>query len=76
MEGVHNFVSVAEAAVREAGRFLRENLDTRAEATLKGDVDLVTKFDTGAQEILVGRLLAAYPGHGILAEEDLSRTGE
>jgi len=76
MEGVHNFVSVAEAAVREAGRFLRENLDTRAEATLKGDVDLVTKFDTGAQEILVGRLLAAYPGHAILAEEDLSRTGE
>ena len=75
MEDPLRFLPVAESAVREAGRFLRDNLDTRAEATLKGAVDLVTKFDTGAQEILAGRLLTAFPDHGILAEENLSKRG-
>lgn len=70
-----DFAATAESAIREAGRFLRDNLDTRAEATLKGEVDLVTKFDTGAQEILVGRLSGEFPDHGFLAEEDLSRPG-
>jgi myo-inositol-1(or 4)-monophosphatase len=69
------FLKVAEAAVREAGRFLRANLDRRAEADYKGEVDLVTEFDVGAQEILAGRLSEAFPEHGILAEENLARPG-
>ncbi|MGD1009159.1 MAG: inositol monophosphatase family protein [Candidatus Aminicenantales bacterium] len=69
------FLTVAEAAVREAGQFLKTNLDRRAEADYKGEVDLVTKFDVGAQEILAGRLSKAFPGHGILAEENLAKPG-
>ncbi len=74
--GVHEeFSRVGEAIVREAGRYLRENLGRRVEATFKGAVDLVTPFDIGAQEILVGRLSAAFPTHGFLAEEGLARQG-
>jgi myo-inositol-1(or 4)-monophosphatase len=69
------FFAVAEAAVREAGRYLKANLHRRAETVFKGEVDLVTEFDTGAQDILAGRLSEAFPDHGILAEEDLSRDG-
>ncbi len=69
------FAATAEAAVREAGRYLRENFGRRAETSYKGAVDLVTPFDLGAQEIIVGRLAAAFPSHGFLAEEGLARPG-
>jgi len=75
MENGPEFQAVAEAAVREAGLFLKGNLHLRAEASHKGEVDLVTEFDMGAQDILAGRLAEAFPGHGILAEEGLSRPG-
>jgi myo-inositol-1(or 4)-monophosphatase len=75
MDDLKEFVRVGEAAVREAGRYLRQNLGRRVEASYKGAVDLVTPFDLGAQEILVGRLAAAFPAHGFLAEEGLARAG-
>jgi myo-inositol-1(or 4)-monophosphatase len=75
MEPNADLLGVAEAAVRESGLFLRANLDRRAEADYKGEVDLVTEYDLGAQEILAGRLSGAFPDHGILAEENLSRLG-
>jgi myo-inositol-1(or 4)-monophosphatase len=70
-----DFQSVAEAAVREAGAFLRKNLDSRPEASFKGAVDLVTECDLAAQGMLADRLTAAFPDHGILAEEGLARPG-
>ena len=70
------FAKAGEAAVREAGRYLKANLGGAVEASYKGAVDLVTPFDLGAQEILVGRLSAAFPSHGFLAEEGLSRAGD
>ncbi len=75
MEPGQEIQSVAEAAVREAGLYLKSNLHRRAEASHKGEVDLVTEFDMGAQDILAGRLGGAFPSHGILAEEGLSRPG-
>ena len=69
------FLSVGEAVVREAGGYLRANLGRVVETSYKGAVDLVTPFDVGAQEILVGRLAAAFPTHGFLAEEGLARRG-
>jgi myo-inositol-1(or 4)-monophosphatase len=75
MDERNRFFTVAEAAVREAGRYLKANLHRRGETVFKGEVDLVTEFDTGAQDILAGRLSQAFPDHGILAEEDLSRPG-
>ena len=75
MDDIREFSKVGEAVVREAGRYLRKNLGRRVEASYKGAVDLVTPFDLGAQEILVGRLAAAFPTHGFLAEEGLARAG-
>src|SRR4030042_1489008 len=69
------FLRIGEAVVREAGGYLRANLGQGAETSYKGAVDLVTPFDVGAQEILVGRLSAAFPTHGFLAEEGLARRG-
>ena len=68
-------VDQAEIVVRAAGAYLRENVDSRADVRYKSEVDLVTKFDLGAQDILVGRLSALFPDHGFLAEEGLSRPG-
>ncbi|MGZ5499480.1 MAG: inositol monophosphatase family protein [Candidatus Aminicenantales bacterium] len=75
MDDLKEIVRIGEAAVREAGLYLRANLGRIFEATYKGAVDLVTPFDVGAQEILVGRLSAAFPSHGFLAEEGLERSG-
>jgi len=75
MEPLEEISRVGESAVREAGLYLRQNLGRRFEASFKGAVDLVTPFDVGAQEILAGRLSAAFPGHAILAEEGLSKPG-
>jgi myo-inositol-1(or 4)-monophosphatase len=75
MDDLREFARVGEAVVREAGGYLRQNLGRGVEASYKGAVDLVTPFDVGAQEILVGRLAAAFPSHGFLAEEGLSRAG-
>jgi len=75
MADLREFARAGEAAVREAGLYLRANLGRVVEASYKGAVDLVTPFDLGAQEILVGRLSAAFPAHGFLAEEGLARAG-
>jgi len=75
MDDLREFAKVGEDVVRDAGRYLKANLGRRVEASYKGAVDLVTPFDLGAQEILVGRLAAAFPAHGFLAEEGLARAG-
>jgi len=75
MEPLEEFLGVAGAAVRESGRFLKAHLDRRPKAAHKGAVDLVTEYDVRAQEMLAGRLAAAFPDHGILAEENLARPG-
>jgi myo-inositol-1(or 4)-monophosphatase len=75
MDDFCEFARVGEAVVREAGAYLKANLGRRVEASYKGAVDLVTPFDVGAQEIVVGRLAAAFPAHGFLAEEGVARAG-
>jgi myo-inositol-1(or 4)-monophosphatase len=75
MDPGSEFARAGEAAVREAGLYLKANVGRRVEASYKGAVDLVTPLDLGAQDMLVGRLGAAFPGHGFLAEEGLSKPG-
>jgi len=75
MEPPEDSLEIAAAAVRESGRFLKAHLDRRPKAAHKGAVDLVTEYDLRAQEMLAGRLAAAFPDHGILAEENLSKPG-
>ncbi len=53
----------------EAGRFLKEKLHQTHDITYKGEIDLVTEADRGAEALLIARIEKAFPGHGILAEE-------
>ena len=67
------FLEVGKEAALEAGRMLRDGLGEGRKVSYKGVVDLVTNFDTRAQELIFRRLSSAFPGHGFLAEEGLSR---
>ena len=59
---------VSEIA-REAGARLREFLAAGVETEYKGDVDLVTIADRTVEKLILDRLGAAFPEHGIYGEE-------
>jgi myo-inositol-1(or 4)-monophosphatase len=61
----------AEAAARESGEMLRQNIDSRREIVYKGAVNLVTDFDERSQEVILSHLSSQFPEHDFLAEEDL-----
>ena len=48
---------------------LIERLHTDFSIARKGEVNLVTEVDLAAEDLIVSRLNAAFPGHSILAEE-------
>jgi myo-inositol-1(or 4)-monophosphatase len=60
---------VAVDAARAAGRLLREHFGRPQQIEHKGEIDLVTALDRRAEALVVDRLRAAFPAHGILAEE-------
>jgi myo-inositol-1(or 4)-monophosphatase len=68
------FVSIAESIAREAGALLREYYHRGVTAEFKGDVDIVTEADRASEKLIVGRLNAELPTHGIYGEEG-TRTG-
>jgi myo-inositol-1(or 4)-monophosphatase len=70
-------LNVAIKAARAAGSIInRASLDLdilKIEA--KSPHDFVTEVDQRAEQVIIDTLLAAYPGHGILAEESGSNRG-
>ncbi|WP_131737409.1 inositol monophosphatase family protein [Actinomadura roseirufa] len=61
---------VAVEAAEAAGALLRAGVGGPLEVHLKGTGgDVVTELDTAAEELILGRLRAAYPGHRVIAEE-------
>ena len=70
MEG---YLGVAVEAAQEAGRMLRENLASSREIRYKGEVDLVTNFDSRSQQMIFDRLAESFPDHDFVAEEGLDR---
>jgi myo-inositol-1(or 4)-monophosphatase len=66
---MNDLLSVASDAVLKAGRLLRDNVHGIREITLKGDINLVTEMDMRSERAVVETLLAAFPDHGIIAEE-------
>lgn len=70
------FLAEAQRLALAAGReLLRRRAPTRGLAESKGTRrELVTAADRAAEEIVVGGLLAAFPSHGILAEEGVLTT--
>jgi len=62
-------VEVATEAAAAAGRLLVVHWGTTAKVSHKGVVDLVTEADLEVEELVVQMLGAAFPRHGIVAEE-------
>ena len=60
---------VGTAAALAAGKLLMERFRTDFAVSHKGDTNLVTEVDLAAEELIVSRLLEAFPDHTILAEE-------
>jgi len=63
------FADPAAAIAREAGALLRDFYHRGVTAEYKGDVDLVTEADRASEKLMVERLHAAFPEHGIYGEE-------
>ncbi len=63
------FVTTAESIAREAGALLREFYHRGVRAEFKGDVDIVTEADRASETLIVERLKAALPSHGVYGEE-------
>ncbi len=58
-----------EAIAREAGALLMGHFARHVTIEYKGEVDLVTVADRASEELIVKRLRARWPEHGIVAEE-------
>ena len=63
------YIGETEKIAREAGELLRGFYERGVAAEYKGDVDLVTEADRASEKLIVGRLKAAFPTHGIYGEE-------
>ena len=63
------YAHVAEGIARKAGALLRGFYEKGVTAEYKGDVDLVTEADRASEVLIVERLKAAFPSHGIYGEE-------
>jgi myo-inositol-1(or 4)-monophosphatase len=58
-----------EAIAREAGTLLMDHFARAVTIEYKGDVDLVTAADRASEKLIVERLRALWPEHGIVGEE-------
>jgi myo-inositol-1(or 4)-monophosphatase len=58
-----------EPIAREAGALLMSYFDRNIKIEYKGDVDLVTAADRASEKLIVERLQARWPQHGIVGEE-------
>ena len=69
MFDIESFVKVGMEVIREAGNLLLHRLHSDLEISHKGTVNLVTDVDLASEELIVTRILEAFPTHSILAEE-------
>ena len=67
--GALEVVDPASRIAREAGALLRDFYRKGVATEYKGDVDLVTEADRASERLIVERLHAAFPAHGIYGEE-------
>lgn len=63
------FAHVSEGIARQAGALLRGFYAKGVTTEYKGDVDLVTEADRESEQLIVDKLKAAFPSHGVYGEE-------
>lgn len=66
---MHDVLAVAVEIAHEAGALIRERFGRIDQVRFKGAVNPVTETDTAAEAVILSRLRAAFPEHGILGEE-------
>jgi fructose-1,6-bisphosphatase/inositol monophosphatase family enzyme len=66
---------VAHAAAARAGALIRSRYRDRHEVSFKSELDLVTATDRDAERLIVDGIRAAFPDHGIVAEESAPSPG-
>jgi len=76
-QALHPMLNIAVRAARAAGAIInRASLDVDLlKVSAKAPNDFVTEVDQAAEQAIIDVLLAAYPGHAILAEETGSARG-
>jgi len=70
--------AVAIAAAHSGGNYIRSRLDRTRRIEHKGETDLVTEADIGAEKRIIDTIRASFPDHTILSEEQgltAGRTG-
>jgi myo-inositol-1(or 4)-monophosphatase len=72
---VLEFERVAHVAAARAGALLRARYRQPHRVVHKGEVDVVTESDREAERLIIETLTAAFPAHGIVAEESPAREG-
>jgi len=68
-----NWAQAGAKIALEAGALLRGYFERGVATEYKGDVDLVTEADRASEKLIVERLSAAFPNHGIFGEEGARR---
>jgi myo-inositol-1(or 4)-monophosphatase len=68
---MQQFLEVASSLARQAGAYQRERIGGAIGVQFKGEIDLVTEVDKACESLIVKGLLAAFPDHDILAEENV-----
>jgi myo-inositol-1(or 4)-monophosphatase len=63
------FATPASQIAREAGALLRGFYDRGVATEYKSDVDLVTEADRASEKLIVERMHAVFPDHGVFGEE-------
>jgi len=67
-------LAAAAEAAEEAGRIIRRYFRTGLQVDHKAGDEPVTRADREAQEAILARLSGAFPGYGVLAEEQADTT--
>jgi myo-inositol-1(or 4)-monophosphatase len=64
-----SFIPAMSTIAREAGALLLHYFHQHLKIEYKGDADLVTAADRAAEKLIRERILALWPGHDVLGEE-------
>ncbi len=66
---MNDIIKLATEAAVEAGDFLLRNFGNITKVEKKGDRNFATNLDKEAEEMVLARIRAKYPSHGVIAEE-------
>jgi len=75
MSDMVKYLEVARQAALKAGQYLLKGLTEKKTIDFKGQVDLVTAYDRKSELMIFEEFNRAFPEHGFMAEEDISKSG-